>query len=40
MDRNLISQRQIDALKLEALRLYFDFRGGRPAAESVAREAA
>ncbi len=36
MDRNLISQRQIDALKLEALRAYFDFRGGRPTAESVA----
>lgn len=36
MDRNLISQRQIDALKLEALRAYFDFRGGRPTAEGVA----
>ena len=36
MDRNLISQRQIDALKLEALRLYFDFREGRPTAENVA----
>jgi hypothetical protein len=32
MDRNLISQRQIDALKLEALRAYFDSRrGGGPA---------
>ncbi len=29
MDRNLISQRQIDALKLEALRAYFDSRRGR-----------
>jgi hypothetical protein len=38
MDRNLISQRQIDALKLEALRAYFDFRGGRPTAESVAEK--
>ena len=36
MDRNLISQRQSDALKLEMLRLYFDFRKGRPTAESVA----
>jgi hypothetical protein len=36
MDRNLISQRQIEALKLEALRLYFDFHGGRPTAEGVA----
>lgn len=36
MDRNLISQRQIDALKLEALRAYFEFRNGRPTAESVA----
>lgn len=36
MDRNLISQRQTDALKLEALRVYFDFREGRPTAESVA----
>jgi hypothetical protein len=25
-----------DALKLEMLRLYFDFRAGRPTAESVA----
>jgi ATP-dependent Lon protease len=38
MDRNLISQRQIDALKLEALRAYFDFRGGRPTAEGVAEK--
>lgn len=36
MDRNLISQHQTDALKLEALRLYFDFREGRPTAETVA----
>ena len=34
MDRNLISQRQIDALKLEALRAYSGFGGGRPAAET------
>lgn len=38
MDRNLISQHQIDALKLEALRAYFDFRGGRPTAETVAEK--
>ncbi len=38
MDRNLVSQRQIDALKLEALRAYFDFRGGRPTAEGVAEK--
>ena len=32
MDRNLVSQRQTDALKLEALRAYFDSRrGGGPA---------
>ena len=38
MDRNIVSQRQTDALKLEALRLYFDFRQGRPTAESVAEK--
>lgn len=38
MDRNLISRRQSDALKLEMLRLYFDFREGRPTAESVAEK--
>ena len=36
MDRKLISQRQIDALRLETLRAYFDFREGRPTAETVA----
>lgn len=29
MDRNIVSQRQTDALKLEALRAYFDSRRGR-----------
>ncbi len=38
MDRNIISQRQTDALKVEALRAYFDFREGRPTAESVAEK--
>lgn len=38
MDRNIVSQRQTDALKLEALRAYFDFREGRPTAESVAEK--
>ena len=36
MERNLISQHQTNALKLEALREYFDFREGRPTAETVA----
>ena len=36
MERNLISQHQTNALKLEALRAYFDFREGRPTAETVA----
>ncbi len=30
MERNIISQRQGDALKLEVLREYIDFREGRP----------
>ena len=38
MDRNVISQRQTDALKLETLRAYFDFREGRPTAETVAEK--
>lgn len=38
MDRNLIAQCQIDALKLQVLRAYLDFRGGRPTAESVAEK--
>ena len=36
--RNLISKRQTDALKVEALRAYFDFRDGRPTAENVAEK--
>ena len=36
MDRNLISQRQGNALKLGVLREYFDFRAGRPTTEMVA----
>lgn len=38
MERNLISQHQTNALKLEALRMYFDFREGRPTAASVAEK--
>lgn len=35
---NLVVQRQTDALKLEVLREYFDFREGRPTAETVAEK--
>jgi hypothetical protein len=35
---NIISRRQGDALKLEVLREYFDFREGRPTAETVAEK--
>lgn len=35
MDRNLIAQRQTDALGLGASTAYFDLREGRPTAESV-----
>jgi len=38
MDRSITSKRQTDALKIEALRAYFDFREGRPTAESVAEK--
>ena len=35
---NLVVQRQTDALKLEVLREYFDFREGRPTAETVSEK--
>ena len=38
MERNIISTRQGDALKLEVLREYFDFRDGRPTAETVSEK--
>ena len=37
-EQSIVAKRQSDALKLEALRLYFDFRQGRPTAESVAEK--
>lgn len=36
--QKLVARRQTDALKLEALRAYFDFREGRPTAETVAEK--
>ena len=36
--QNAIAKRQSDALRLEALRRYFDFSNGRPTAVSIARD--
>jgi hypothetical protein len=35
--QNAIAKRQSDALRLEALRRYFDFSNGRPTAAGIAR---
>ena len=36
--QNIITKRQSNALRLEALQRYFDFSSGRPTAVSIARD--